>query len=118
MLILILGTQLFSELYLVKKDMYYIIPWLDIPMHIWGGFLFGTMFVYVYEYINRDKLSERINLKHLLVFVFLIGVIWELYEYVFDVIGHREWRGLPDSLKDLFDDLLGACLAYLFISKK
>ena len=117
-LVLILATQIFSELLLVPNDMYYIIPWLDIPMHIWGGFLFGLLFIFYADYKNRDKLFYKHNILHIFAFVFIIGIAWELYEYINDVVNYRDWRGILDTVKDLFDDILGSFLAYIIFKNK
>ena len=117
-LVLILATQIFSELLLVPNDMYYIIPWLDIPMHIWGGFLFGLLFIFYTDYKNRGKLFYKYNILHIFAFVFIIGIAWELYEYINDVVNYRDWRGILDTVKDLFDDILGSFLAYIFFKSR
>lgn len=119
-LLLILATQVFSELFLVPNDMYYIIPWLDIPMHIWGGFLFGCLYIFYFNFKNSDKLFSYFNLKltHVLAFVLLIGLIWEVYEYANDLVSYREWRGVIDTIKDLFDDMLGGAIAYFIFKDK
>lgn len=117
-LVLILATQIFSELLLVPNDMYYIIPWLDIPMHIWGGFLFGLLFIFYTDYKNRGKLFYKYNILHIFASVFIIGIAWELYEYINDVVNYRDWRGILDTVKDLFDDILGSFLAYIFFKSR
>ncbi len=117
-LILILATQIFSELFLVPNDMYYIIPWLDIPMHIWGGFLFGLLFIFYIDYKNRGKLFYKQNILYIFAFVFVIGLAWELYEYINDVVNYRDWRGILDTVKDLFDDIFGSFLAYIFFKSR
>ena len=113
-LLLILGTQIFSELFLVKNSLYYIFPWLDIPMHIWGGFLIGILYYCYSDYSMRDGETTEADVKliDLLVFVVLIGVLWELYEYVSDIYHIRDWGGFVDTFKDICDDIIGGLIAY------
>ena len=123
-LFLILATQLFSEMFLIPNDLYYIIPWLDIPMHILGGFLFGCLFMFFVEMVSLDYVKINFlkrfepKLLHLFYFILFVGVTWEIYEYMNDIVNYREWRGVLDSVKDLFDVCLGAFGAYYLLKNK
>lgn len=108
-------TQTFSELFLVKNNIYYIISWLDIPMHIFGGFLFGLFYVYWTRY--KHKNSNKDSYVNTLIFVLIVGVLWEIYEYYNFLYRGFVWGGAIDTIKDLFNDLLGASIAF-FITKK
>ena len=108
--VLLLGLFLFSELFLIPGRLYFEFKWLDIIMHIIGGYLLAGLFYNIF--INK---YEESNYKYLLVlgFVFTIGIIWELSEYIRDIIAHREWSGIIDTIKDIIDDIAGALL-YLY----
>ncbi len=99
---------------------WYLTTHLDIPMHIAGGawvalfffYLFGERFGYM---LPESRLARFI---FALGFVALVGIGWEFFEYLTEVFvthqlafGCMEPNGLFDTLKDLFDDLIGGTLA-------
>ena len=102
--------------------LYYEIWWLDIPMHILGGFLFSLLFLSFLEYFSSNgKVNSKIqkNKKVLLLFVFFIGLVWEIYEYSMYVYFNYDWGGIYDTIKDLCDDMLGALIGlYLYNKNK
>ncbi len=103
-------TFFLSRNFLEPFDLYREYFWLDIVMHTVGGFLFSTLFFYVSK-------REYFNFKNVFYFIMFVGISWEIYEVVFNVmIKHQEFSGVLDTLKDLFDDTFGAWLA--FVSNK
>lgn len=105
----------------VSLSWYFVYPWIDIPMHIICGFWTGLLFMYLF--LERQRVLSAdigfINLAFLcLGFVAFIGVGWEFYEYFSSVflLQQMPFGGSApgahfDTLKDLFDDLLGGLLA-------
>lgn len=96
---------------------YYAVPWLDIPMHLAGGAWVGLLFFYIFG-VRKSVFSPGNSLYFLICglgFAALIGILWEFYEFAMDVL---VWKSYPvwaapgyihfDTLKDLFNDLLGA----------
>lgn len=94
--------------------------WMDIPMHILGGFWVASIFIAVTE--SRPDIFEI--KKHLLLsfvlvisFAVLIGVFWELWEYAFDyyfnvvIAQYSVSMTLSDTLGDLINDLMGGIIA-------
>jgi hypothetical protein len=92
--------------------LYYELPWLDIPMHIMGGFGVASLFIAVQLYHKK-----KIHLAHLLVFYLIIAISWEMYEYVKDVIHISPWNGWSDTISDVINGALGSLSAF-FIFKK
>lgn len=85
--------------------------WLDIPMHILGGFLFASLFLNIIS-------DKYINFKNILYFVLFIGISWEIFEYTLDIINLTSFPGWLDTFKDLLDDIIGAYLAFVFYKSK
>lgn len=108
-LLLILFVFLFSRLVLEPRDIYIKLFWIDIPMHILGGFVWGYLFINLNNYFKFD-----FKIKHILFFVLLIAIIWEIFELYNGtsnlIIGDLR-NGIPDTVKDLIDGLLGGFLA-------
>lgn len=93
-------------------------------MHIFSGFWIGLLFFYLFLE-RRRILSADIGFIPLtclaIGFVASMGIAWEFYEYLLQVyMGNLTTFGdsLPgvhfDTLKDLFDDLMGGILAMLW----
>lgn len=92
--------------------LYYELRWLDIPMHIMGGFGVASLVSAVLAYTNRS-----ISFWSLFISYTLFAIAWELYEYVQDVQALVEWNGWRDTTKDYINGLIGVGIAYLFIRK-
>ncbi len=127
-LILLLITFVIAMGPVAKVDGFNVFPWLDIPFHIWGGFLLGILglrIILIYELWSGNQLAKRRGMDkayrfclYITAFVFFFGLVWEAWEF-YMYISHRwaEWGGLVDTCKDLFDDIVGAVLAFMYSSK-
>lgn len=99
--------------------LYYEIWWLDIPMHIMGGFGVASLTGAILSYKG-----VKVSYMNLVMSYFLVAIAWEGYEHILNYSNLGTWYGqrLPmsdivDSLKDLFDGFLGMTVAYLFVRK-
>ena len=98
--------------------------WVDIPIHIAGGAWLGLLFFYLFtQRWNILTLNtNRVALFVLCVgFAAFIGLGWEIYEYLTNVFVAHNFPfggGAPglyfDTLKDLFDDVIGGALTALW----
>lgn len=104
-------TYYISEKILIPFNFYLEYKWLDIPMHILGAFLFTSLFINIIK-------SKYINFRNILIFILFVGISWEFLEYIKDVINLNNLPGWLDTFKDLFDDILGTYLAFLFYKNK
>lgn len=97
-------------------------------MHLIGGVAAAALFFYFFSERNKIIEPDRNFLLNLIIslsFVALIGVLWEFYEYLADVylfIKHPlylvyDQTNLSDTMKDLFNDLLGG-LAFSLVFLK
>ncbi len=93
-------------------NLYYELPWLDIPMHIMGGFGIASLVAAIATY--NDK-----SVSYLMVFTTytVAALLWETYEYSQGVVNYVTGNGWTDTIKDYIDGLIGASLAYFFIRK-
>lgn len=104
---------------------YWTIPWIDIPMHFFGGFWVATAFITLNSKFGVKLPNYLITLIAILSFVALIGVLWEFAEFLFDVFissgGYAKviQQDVADTLGDLFMDLLGGLtVATIFLIGK
>jgi len=86
--------------------------WLDIPMHVIGGFLaYGFL---VNLSIKKKKLSFLMILS-----LFLLGAtLWELNEYFVRGVVQKSWYGFFDTVKDYVDGVIGLLCAHYYFHKK
>ncbi len=105
--ILIFLTFIVSRFVFEPANLYYELPWLDIPMHIWGGFLIGLLITAV-SFYNKTFKSKQF----FFITIFLVMVVWEVYEYQRGVIVYDGLFDYFDTLKDLVFGFLGGYVAY------
>jgi len=120
-IVISLVSILVLHLFGIGLDLYHVIWWYDIPMHIFGGawvtLLFFHFFCQTFLIVDFKKILPAIIIT--LGFVALVGVLWEFYEYLSDVYilkVHALYYApnpitLPDTMKDLLDDLIGGTIA-------
>jgi hypothetical protein len=102
--------------------------WLDIPMHLIGGAWVSLLFFSLFFKKLACFQDKWRNLSLIILsvsFVALIGVLWEFYEYLFDVFVLKthplafvtDPGNLPDTIADLFNDLIGGAATAMLIQK-
>ena len=103
----------------LKFYLYWTTP-IDILMHILGGALIGIMSLYAIYFflpirhiINNQKKVFLISVTA----TFIVGFLWEIFELKFGLISHS-FIDRIDSIKDMFDDIIGALLAGLYFVNK
>ena len=94
--------------------LYFYIWWLDIPVHIFGGFWVGltALAMYYHTLLKQKKNRSR---KFIFAYVFGAALVFggglELFEYVIaQSIAGTEFDSI-DTLSDVCNDLIGSMLA-------
>lgn len=94
-------------------NLYYELPWLDIPMHILGGFGVGSLVV---SFVTYRK--QSFSLVPTLLVYLLVACVWELYEYTHDLLLASKWLGdAVDTFSDVINGAIGATIAYYILKK-
>jgi hypothetical protein len=101
--------------------LYDLYPLLDIPTHFLGGI--AITYFYRSAIRNSQRFLGEIPLPIQIVFAFTCTgttvVLWEFGENVIDFFFHtHNVLGLFDTLKDMFDGLLGALVLTLFYRRR
>lgn len=115
----------------IYYNLYVGLGWYDIPMHMLAGLWVGLMLAH---FFGHKTGLIGLGGSFWLTFVFVlgtvtaIGVFWEFYEFfVSQILPHLSpsfevgHMYLPDTLKDILDDMTGGSVAGLisfFYSKK
>lgn len=109
-------------------NLYEVLGWYDIPMHFGGGFAMGALGLGIWLEGVEDVTFKGWFQKHLkwwlvpgvvLGFVSLIGILWELHEFILDVIFPSAVESLarqpdiPDTMMDFTMDLFGGVIALI-----
>jgi hypothetical protein len=91
--------------------LYFSIPLYDVFMHILGGVGIGLL---VGAIIKSDFDAIASKGSKIVLGVLVIGIVWELFEIIFNVAGYPLWSKayFLDTVKDLFDDCLGGLIAF------
>lgn len=118
----ILVTYLLSSVVIIgiahyvalKYTLYFEFPWLDIPMHLLGGAIIALIFLLLHVYI--PQLSRYSGFFPALMFVLLVGLLWELFE-IYIGIPLIEGNFELDMIADLINDLIGGAMGY-FVGRK
>lgn len=98
--------------------------WLDIPMHILGGFWLGLFFIWLFSFKEIEVFEDFLNKKNfkfflkILFFVLIIGILWEVFEFMINESITRNLFDTIDTFSDLVFDLLGAIFSIYYVSKK
>jgi len=102
----------------IKFHWYYVIWWFDMPMHFVGGFFISLAVLWLYFYRN-PWLNLKVNPIFIsLLSVFIIGVLWEIFEFSLDQFFAINLLSPIDSLSDLFFDLSGGIVGTMYFLRK
>lgn len=97
----------------LELRLYWYLPWYDIMMHTWGGYLviFGFFMIGAVG-------SRRLALPRFLLFPALFGVMaaWEVFEYVYGIAGQHP-SYLIDTTLDFVCGTVGGIVAYVTTKK-
>lgn len=97
--------------------LYWFYWWFDIPLHLLGGLCVGFFSIWAFVSYAEDR--YEINYTRLLLSAlagaFMVGVAWELFEYVQGIDFNSIGSYPLDTLKDMFMDLCGGYFSYLYL---
>lgn len=101
---------LFVHLFAIKENWYYT-TFIDVLTHSMGGGVICIIVSCFYAYLGKKN-----KLFLTLLSVFVVGVLWEIFELVFYIVDYKEDLYFFDTFKDLIFDLLGAFITYEIIN--
>lgn len=99
-------------------DLYYRYWWWDLVLHAGSGFLMGIVgFLAVFLLNQTDRIPKGMSPGFVclfaVTFAVFIGVLWEIFEYVMDLLWPSlnmmsQETGVHDTMNDLIVDTIGA----------
>lgn len=94
---------------------YVSIPWFDMFMHTLGG-VFVALLGGAFLARRLVELTPRELFITVALFVFIIGLGWEYYEYIVQFyIKNVHLADVSDSISDLICDMIGGSIGSLFV---
>ncbi len=104
----------------IKYYLYWAVWWYDIPVHVIGGAIFGASAIWFFGSLKErtSRISDSSLIAFSLTAVFIVGVFWEVYEYVFEMAYNPAIGYALDTVKDMFMDLGGASVALWFYKRQ
>lgn len=110
----------------VLADWYFFFWWYDVLMHALGGLAMGFLGLLIWDFLREEQTLRSgkgvlLSLGFVCGFVALVGIGWEWAEGILDAfllprIGLLDAQlGLADTMFDLFFDLVGGALAWIFL---
>ncbi len=97
---------------------YWFFWWFDILTHFVGGVVvaLGLLFWYIkYGSVKRSITKKEVFVISTLG-VLVVGVLWELFEFLVGGSNFAESGFTADSISDLFTDIAGGAFVYVIIS--
>ena len=110
------GISLFVVNALAVVFYWYVsIGWFDMLMHTIGG-LFVAFLGSAFLFKHIRKLGSRELFVTIGLFVFIIGLAWEYYEYIVQFyIKSVQLADVADSISDLICDMVGGTIGAIFV---
>jgi hypothetical protein len=103
---------IWSSMLGIQLGFYERVWWWDIVSHILGGLWVGLFAAWFAAHWSR-----RVTVFQCVVSAIMVGVGWEVYEYLIDLQHSPYWPVWVEILKDLFDDALGGSIAGYFVTR-
>ncbi len=98
-------------------SLYWIFRWLDIPVHMAGGFVASLGFIWLAATILYFSRSARLKANKAwfwgILGALVIGILWEFLETAYGLSGLRGIYFL-DTIADIFNDTIGGVLGIFF----
>jgi len=106
---------IFAVNYAAMKFYWYFSIWyFDMPMHFLGGFWLGLALIWLF---SVKELSFKIIFK-IILGVFFIGILWELFEISIDKTITQNPFNILDTVSDMCFDLAGGGLSIIYFFKR
>ncbi len=95
-----------------KMNLYYELTWLDIPMHMLGGFGIAALVLSVESYRHK-----KVSFISVITLYMIVAIGWELFGALKEALVHVPWSGWFDTMWDVINGGIGATCAYYLLKK-
>ena len=104
----------------LKYSWYWTYRWLDIPMHIVGGFWVSLSALWVSLHISHIDSIYGYKRKALIVMlssVIIVAILWEIFELIFNVTSLHSVGYWSDTTSDISNGFVGGIISFLYFIK-
>ena len=101
----------------LDRFLYFHLPWLDVVMHFLGGLLvslFG-LWAFMKHHADFESIPKSLLLFDVVLFVFIIGMLWETFELRFGLISDDLYVYTIDTFADFFMNMVGAMVGFFLV---
>lgn len=91
--------------------------WFDVLTHFLGGLWIAISFLWLFfqsGFVNVAKNNKNYSLAVALLSSFIIGIMWEIFEYYFGIAVTDASNYTIDTVTDISLDVVGGIIAYCF----
>lgn len=98
--------------------LYWTVWWFDMVMHFSAGFCVAMASVWLWQYFFDKKISLAKSVFVSLIFVSIVGLLWEIFETHFEIeLISDGYRYFTDTISDLILDVCGGILGSIYAHK-
>lgn len=118
-LITILFIAVF-HFFALKSGWYWVYRWLDIPVHILGGFWVSLTALWLSLKIKHiEKISDYRKKAFLVMLasVLIVGILWEVFEIVFKITSSDTNIYWSDTIGDIMNGFVGGVISYFYFTQ-
>jgi len=102
-------------------SLYWLYPWFDIVVHIFGGLWIALVILWLVSYLGQINSLKEYKVKSFLIAITataLTGIVWELVENFTQITSvNANGYGL-DTAGDILSGALGGVLAYFYFVRR
>jgi len=104
----------------LQNSWYWRVRWIDIPVHIIGGFGVALLSVWIalkFKHINNICNYKIKSFLIIFVSVLSVGIFWEIFELIIRFTHFGRANYWEESLVDVINGLIGGVIAYFYFIK-
>ncbi|MCK5059603.1 MAG: hypothetical protein KAR00_00425 [Candidatus Pacebacteria bacterium] len=101
-------------------DLYWVIKWLDLVMHIFGGAWIAFLsfwFLFHFSFFQNRKGNSIFVADIVFLSTLIVGILWEVFESQTGLTSVFQYHYWGDTFSDLLMDSVGALVAGFFLVK-
>jgi len=91
--------------------------WFDMPMHFLGGVVISFLLAYLfYSFLIKKEATQSVIF--LIFGVIVVGIGWEVFEYIFKNVIAGQFFNTLDTISDVCFDLAGGAAGIFLVKNK
>ena len=99
---------------ILKFHWYFSIWWSDMPMHFFGGFWLGLVFIW---FLKPKNINFK-NVAQIILATLFISLGWEIFEVLVNRVTVQDPFNTLDTISDICFDLSGAFISIFYFVKR